>query len=233
MNILIVDDELLELEQLSFLIHQKYPEWKLFEAEDAVQAKKILHEHDVDLALLDIHLPGESGLALCRYIKQHFETECVMVTAHAEFQYAQNAIKMQVFDYLVKPIMTDELYRMLDRFIQQYGYVEGVSDIVKQALEFIRKNYRSKINLTDLAQRIHVSPNYLSRKFSKEIGMSFQEYLVVYRIEMAKKFLKEHSDWSIQKVSEETGFTSINHFSHSFKKHVHLTPRQYKEKKAP
>ncbi|WP_018661968.1 response regulator transcription factor [Heyndrickxia acidiproducens] len=231
MNILIVDDELLELEQLVFLIHQRYPEWNLFEAEDAVQAKRVLSQHLIDLSLLDIHLPGESGLELCDYIRGNYKTECVMITAHADFQYAQHAIKLHVFDYLVKPIMTEELYRMLEHYMNRYGYVEGLSLDIQGVIRVIREEYRSKINLADLAARVHVSPNYLSRKFSKELGMSFQEYLLTYRIEMAKVFLKKHPDWSIQKVSEETGFATINHFSQSFKKHTCETPTQYREGK--
>ncbi|KHD86293.1 response regulator transcription factor [Heyndrickxia ginsengihumi] len=229
MNILIVDDEILELEQLTFLIHQRYPEWRIYEAEDAAVAKRILQQQTIDLSLLDIHLPGETGLDLCSYIRNHYKTECIMVTAHAEFQYAQHAIKLQVFDYIVKPIITEELYRTLDRYMNQYGYLEGISSDIRQVVEIIRDQYYSKMNLTELAEKVHVSPNYLSRKFSKEIGMSFQEYLVSYRIEIAKNLLQAHPDWSIQKISEETGFASIYHFSQSFKKHVNEAPTKYKE----
>ncbi|MCB7071543.1 helix-turn-helix domain-containing protein [Caldibacillus sp. 210928-DFI.2.22] len=229
MNILIVDDEILEIEQLTYLINEKYPEWKIFRAEDTVQAKQILLVQTIHLALLDIHLPGESGLELFKYIRQHYQTECVIVTAFAEFQYAQQAIKLQALDYLVKPIMTDELYQMLNKYIQKVGYVEGQSQLIRQALEFIHEHYPEKIHLSMLANEVHTSPNYLSRKFSKEIGMSFQEYLTLHRIEIAKKLLKKQPDWSIQKISEEVGFASIHYFSLSFKKHVGSTPSQYRE----
>ncbi|MED4935266.1 response regulator transcription factor [Heyndrickxia coagulans] len=230
MNILIVDDEILELEQLVFLIRQRYPEWELFEAEDAVQAKKMLENHPIDLSFLDIRLPGESGLELCAYIRENYKSECVMITAHADFQYAQHAIKLHVFDYLVKPIITEELYRMLVNYVNKYGYIEGLSSDIQEVIRIIREDFHSKINLADLASQVHVSSNYLSRKFSKELGMSFQEYLIKYRIEMAKVFLKAHPEWSIQKIAEETGFASIYHFSQSFKKHVMETPTQYREK---
>ncbi|MBE6185144.1 MAG: response regulator, partial [Bacillus sp. (in: Bacteria)] len=156
MNILIVDDEILELEQLTFLIHQRYPEWRIYEAEDAAVAKRILQQQTIDLSLLDIHLPGETGLDLCSYIRNHYKTECIMVTAHAEFQYAQHAIKLQVFDYIVKPIITEELYRTLDRYMNQYGYLEGISSDIRQVVEIIRDQYHSKMNLTELAEKVHV-----------------------------------------------------------------------------
>lgn len=230
MKVLIVDDEPLELDQLGFLIAEKYPSWKLFKAEDAVQAKKILEKKDIDLAMLDIHLPGESGLDLCLKIKNSYKIECIMITAYEEFQYAKQAIRLGVLDYIVKPIISRELYQALDRFVQKHGYCKAASPYVQQMLDIIHREYQSKLSLQDLADRVHVSPTYLSRKFSEELGKSFQEYLVYYRIKKAKKLLKEKPNWSIQKISQETGFSSLNHFSNTFKKIVRLSPRQYKEK---
>lgn len=229
MNILIVDDEQLEIEQLHFLIHNRYPSWTIFKAEDAVQAKKLLEQHHFDLALLDIHMPGESGLDLCLYIKENYGTECMMITAFETFQYAKQAIRLHVFDYIVKPVISKEFYHSLDRFKEQYGYLEKISPAIQQVMDIIHKNYTAKLNLKDLSEEVHMSPTYLSRKFSEELGMSFQEYVVSYRIEKAKKFLREHPDWSIQMISEETGFTSLHHFSSTFKKTVFMSPSQYKE----
>jgi two-component system, response regulator YesN len=229
MKILIVDDEHLEIEQLLFLIHERYPAWTVFKAEDAVQAKKILENHSINLALLDIHLPGESGLDLCLYIRDHYDTECMMITAYENFQYAKQAIRLHVFDYIVKPIISKEFYLALDRFKDQYGYLDRVSPVVQQVIDIIHKSYSLKLNLKDVAGEVHLSPTYLSRKFSEELGLSFQEYVITFRIEKAKKLLKENPDWTIQQVSEESGFTSLHHFSSTFKKIVKLSPRQYKE----
>lgn len=229
MRILIVDDEPLELEQIDFLIHKKYPSWTVFQADDAAQAKKVLEAQPIDLALLDIHLPGESGLSLCSYLKEKYQTECIMITAYGKFHYAREAIKMHVFDFIVKPVIEKEFYETLEKFKNQFGYLDGVSPLIQQVIDRIQENYASKLNLTDLADQVHVSSSYLSRKFSEELNMNFQEYLVQYRIEKAKQFLKDCPDWSIQRVSEETGFTSPTHFSYTFKKVVQLSPRQYKE----
>ena len=229
MRVLIVDDEPLELDQLAFLIADKYPLWDVYKAEDAVQAKKILKTKKMDLALLDIHLPGESGLDLCLEIKKEYKIECIMITAYEEFQYAKKAIRLNVFDYIVKPVISREFYQVLDRFTQKHGYLKGISPFIQQVLDIIHHEYKSKLNLQELADRVHVSPTYLSRKFSEELGKSFQEYLVSYRIKEAKKLLKEKPNWSIQQISQETGFSSLNHFSHTFKKKVQLSPRQYKE----
>ncbi|MEK4028176.1 MULTISPECIES: helix-turn-helix domain-containing protein [Bacillaceae] len=228
MNILLVDDEPLELEQLAFLIGERYPLWSVFTAEDAAQARKVLISQSIHLALVDIHMPGESGLDLCAYIRNEHEAECILITAFQEFDYAKQAIRLQVLDYIVKPVISKELYHVLDAFKEKHRYLEG-SPPIQEALAIIHQHYQTKLNLSELAERIHVAPTYLSRKFSEELGVSFQEYLVKYRIEKAKKLLKEEPHWSMSKIAEETGFSSQNHFNYTFKKLVHFSPRQYKE----
>ncbi|GKU81947.1 response regulator [Niallia sp. NCCP-28] len=229
MRVLLVDDEPLELEQLQFLIQDKYPAWQIWTADDGVQAKKILAKHSIDLALLDIHLPGETGLELGFFIKKNYKTECIMVTAYEDFHYAQEAIRMNVFDYIVKPVIKTEFYETMERFKEKNGHLNRVSPLIQQVIDIIQQQYRSKLNLTEIAQSVHVSSSYLSRKFAEELGMTFQEYLVSYRIKRAKQLLKENPFWSIQQVADEAGFTSLHHFSYTFKKLVQVTPRRFKE----
>ncbi|MDM5336429.1 response regulator [Fictibacillus enclensis] len=229
MNVLIVDDEPLEIEQLHYLIQEQYPSWNLYEAEDAVQAKKVLEEYSIDLALLDIHLPGESGLDLCVHIKEQYETECIMVTAFEDFQYAKQALQLHVFDYIVKPVISREFYQTLEKFVKSFGYLEKVSPSIEKVIQLIHNSYELKLNLKELADEVHMAPNYLSRKFSEEVGMNFQEYVISYRITKAKSFLKQQPGWSIQHVSEKSGFTSLHHFSSTFRKIVQLSPSQYRE----
>ncbi|MDN4525062.1 response regulator transcription factor [Fictibacillus fluitans] len=229
MNVLIVDDEPLEIEQLHYLIQEQYPAWNLYGAEDAAQAKRMLEEHSIDLALLDIHLPGESGLDLCVYIKEQYETECIMVTAFEDFQYAKQALQLHVFDYIVKPVISREFYLALEKFVKTFGYLEKVSPSIEKVIQLIHNGYETKLNLKELADKVHMAPNYLSRKFSEEVGMNFQEYVISYRITKAKSLLKQQPGWSIHQVSEKSGFTSLHHFSSTFKKIVQLSPSQYRE----
>jgi len=119
MKLLIVDDEPLELEQLTHLIKQKWPVWEIYCAEDSSHALKLSREGKFTLALIDIHLPGLSGLDLIELLKKdqpdlHF----IITTAYQNFSYAQKSIKLGVMDYLVKPIIECELTEIIQRFNQ-------------------------------------------------------------------------------------------------------------------
>ncbi|RFU64852.1 response regulator transcription factor [Peribacillus glennii] len=229
MRILIVDDEPLELEQLRYLIREKYPLCEIKEAEDAAVAKRLLADYSFQLALIDIHLPGEDGLNLCAYIKENYKTECMMITAYQEFDYARRSIKLQVMDYLTKPVIAKELYQALDHYISHFGG-NHLSPEINQVMEHIHQHYACKLNLQELGSFIHVSPSYLSRKFTEETGKNFQEYVVEFRIEKAKELIKQNPFLSMGIIAERTGFSSQNHFSTSFKKYTGVSPSVYKEK---
>lgn len=229
MRVLVVDDEYLELEQLKYLIKEKYPLWEIYEAEDAVVAKNLLRKHTFHLACIDIHLPGDNGLELCAYIRKNYKTECVMVTAFQDFDYARRSIKLHVFDYLLKPIIKHELFHVLESFASIHGNVQ-LSTPIQNAVNYIEEHFAEKLSLQSLAEYIHMSPTYVSRKFSEETGMTFQEFLVRYRIEKAKELIKRSPFLSMGMIAEKTGFSSQNHFSTAFKKLTGFSPRDYKEK---
>ncbi|MCM3452386.1 response regulator [Heyndrickxia oleronia] len=228
MKVLIIDDEYLELEQLTFLINQRYPSWDLVTAEDAAAAKKFLKKDNYQLALIDIHIPGENGLDLCAYIKENYDTECIMITAFQDFNYARQSIKLHVIDYLIKPIIAKELYQTLDQFLESIGGNKLSSDI-QEVLHIIHQQYNKKLSLPHLAEHIHVSPTYLSKKFKEEKKENFQEYLVRYRVEKAKELIKSAPHLPMGIIAERTGFSSQNHLSSSFKKITHLSPSEYKD----
>ncbi|PLR84353.1 response regulator transcription factor [Bacillus sp. V33-4] len=230
MNILIVDDEYLEIEQLRFLIQRKFPFWNLFEAEDAVMAWKIIEKENIQLAFVDIHLPGEDGLQLSKKIKGKFDhLEVVIVTAHQHFHYAKEAIKIEVLDYLVKPVIENELYGVIDKYISEHQYVIAKSAHVQYAVKRIERDYARKLSLQEIAEEIPVHPSYLSQRFSEEIGSTFQEYLLSYRIHQSKTLLLKHPNWSMTRIAESVGFSSQHHFSNVFKKREGITPSNYKE----
>ena len=229
MRVLVVDDEYLELEQLKYLITEKYPLWEIFEAEDAAVAKNLLRKHTFHLAFIDIHLPGDNGLVLCAYIRENYKTECVMVTAFQDFNYARQSIKLHVFDYLLKPIIQHELYHVLESFASVHGNA-ALSPSIQKAVNYIEEHFAEKLSLQGLAEHIHMSPTYVSRRFSEETGMTFQEFLIQYRIGKAKELMKCSPFLSMGMIAEKTGFSSQNHFSTAFKKWTGNSPRDYKEK---
>ncbi len=88
---------------------------------------------------------------------------------------------------------------------------------------YIEDNYNREIQLSDLAILAHVSPSYLSIKFKKEMGISFSEYMVRFRLAKAKKMLEE-SRVGCREIAERVGYKDYAHFSKIFKKYTGLSP---------
>ena len=66
--------------------------------------------HDVDIMLCDIEMPGENGIELLRWVRQeHMDVECIFLTCHANFSYAQDAVKLDCMDYVLIPVRYEEI----------------------------------------------------------------------------------------------------------------------------
>lgn len=230
MNVLLVDDEPLELEQLEFLIQPLFPYWKLYKAMDSSQAAAISQKVKLHLAFLDINLPGKSGLELgVELKKQNPEIDLIIVTAYHDFQYAKQSILLGVVNYLTKPVIESELVDTLRKY-RSDSSLGKYTKVIYDTLQLIHERYADKLNLADAAAQVHMNPAYLSRRFTEEVGTSFSEYLINYRVLMAKRFLHAHPHWSISTVAEKAGFNSQHYFSTLFRKNVGLTPKEFREK---
>lgn len=92
---------------------------QVFSAFNIQEAKKILGENEIPLMLCDIEMPMGTGIELFKWVKdQKMKTECIFLTAHAEFEYAQEAIKLGSFDYILQPAPYEEIQKALSRMIE-------------------------------------------------------------------------------------------------------------------
>ena len=78
------------------------------------QAKGIIRNYRPDIILCDIEMPQSSGLELLAWCKDNApETETIILTCHAQFSYAQTAVRLGSLDYLLKPVTEDTLIRVI------------------------------------------------------------------------------------------------------------------------
>ena len=102
----------------------------------------------------------------------------------------------------------------------QFIYVERCKD-------YIAKNLKKNIKISDIAPALGISKTYLTHKFTETEGMSIQQYILKERCEHAANLLK-YSDYPISVISEYFCFASQSHFGSSFKKQFGMTPREYR-----
>ncbi len=99
---------------------------------------------------------------------------------------------------------------------------------IRTAKAYIEDHFSEFISLEDIAEQVHLNSVYFSYLFKKKQGINFSEYLINYRIEKAKKMLKETSD-NISVIAGQVGYKDSKHFSKLFKKIVGLRPIEYRK----
>lgn len=103
------------------------------------------------------------------------------------------------------------------------------SMIVEKAKAYIHVNYNQKgLTLHEVAHSNHVSPNYLSYLFKKEVGSNLWEYVIKLRMEEGRRLLLQ-TDMRRYEISEKVGYESPEHFSKIFKKYYGISPSELKK----
>ncbi len=79
-------------------------------AEDGISCIEIINSHQIDLLLLDVHMPGKTGLEVLSYLRDHhLNIPVIMISGSADIEEAVKALKMGAYDFLLKPVNPDKL----------------------------------------------------------------------------------------------------------------------------
>lgn len=123
-NVLIVDDEPFIRQGLKILIDwKKYGFNIVSEAADGEAALAILKNNEIDLMITDIKMPHMNGMELIETVRKskNKDIKIIVLSGYYEFEYAKQAIKYNVVDYILKPIQKEELVRTLMEFKEVYN----------------------------------------------------------------------------------------------------------------
>lgn len=139
-NVLIADDEESVIQTLREGI-----DWKSLgltvaaAAQGGLQALEKIKEKDIDIAILDIRMPGLSGLELCQRLQgENRHIQMIIVSGYAEFAYAEKAIQYGVIGYCLKPVDYLQMTRYLRKAISN---IKSAKNILEQEdlLEILEK----------------------------------------------------------------------------------------------
>lgn len=121
MTILIVDDQISVVSGLFFGIDwAKIGIDKVLKAYSAKEARDLFETWQIDIMLCDIEMPVEDGLSLFSYVREkQYDTECIFLTAHADFIYAKEAIALGSFDYILQPARYEDIQKAVERLIDK------------------------------------------------------------------------------------------------------------------
>lgn len=176
LKLLIVDDE----PDICELIH-KLIDWEAFDflslgsVQNGIDAMEIILRQKPDIVITDIQMPGMTGLEMIeKACQMDLQTSFIVISGYREFEYAQQAIRFGVEEYLLKPINKTDLNLVLKRLVQEKGAVQQRQDhAANLQSELLRKNAILRGN--ELRQTV-MDPN---RTFNTEL-FTFQpgEFLV-------------------------------------------------------
>ena len=204
---------------------------------------KQIEETIPDLIITDIRMPLMDGLELLEHVSIDYPyIKKIVISGYDEFEYARQALRMGVVDYLLKPIKIEDLSKILNKVrIELESEIKSLykilpnpdseyspEKIIDLVETFIRENYQKDININMIAQKFNYNPSYLSKMFTKQVGENPSSYLIRLRINKAKQLLLIDKGLTVKQIGEIVGYTEPAYFSRIFKKYTGQSPSEFR-----
>jgi two-component system response regulator YesN len=229
---------------------------------DGNSAFSCIVSEQIDIILTDIRMPEMTGLELIarirelsydnpEYMRLH-HAKIIFLSGFDDFKYAQEALRLGAFDYLLKPTDVEDIEKVLLKAREKWESEtkerdakigkppqeplsggeagdEPNSYLVKKALAFVRSHYQEDIQLSQIAEEAFISPNYLSRIIRQETGHSFSDHLSQARLEKAVELLTS-TTFKVYQIGEDVGYANPRYFNDWFRKMTGMAPMEYRNR---
>lgn len=228
------------------------------QVENGQEALDFLRSCPVDLVLCDIIMPVMSGIEFAEIVRKEFPSvKICFLTAHKDFEFARKAVSLNVLQYILKSSTSTELLTVfhdikeqLDNFSApdsspdkalppgsapgQPGSQELLSrdrKLLNEICSYVEEHFATA-DLNSVAEKIYMSPNYVSRLFKELTDQNFSDYLLDVKMKNAEKMLNDPHN-RIYEISEALGYKYVKNFSRAFHDYYGISPRDYRKGKQP
>lgn len=251
-TILVVDDEPRSREGMRKILEVwAAGNYEILTASNGMAAMQILEEIPVELMITDIRMPGISGLSLISQMREkklQRKPSVILISGHAEFEYAQQAIQLSVVEYLLKPASREKLIAAVEGALkaveeqEHIGFMRKIadpqllaireeeatlSDPVRQAIDYVEMHIEETISLQVVAGLVHLNGSYFSSLFKEQCKMNFSEYVARRKLQKAKELLLR-TNLPIVEIATRTGYQDVKYFNKLFKEYEQMSPGQYR-----
>jgi signal transduction histidine kinase/AraC-like DNA-binding protein/ABC-type sugar transport system substrate-binding protein len=232
--ILIIDSNEQAHELYQRLIAEYLPGYAVHGATSGAEGLHLLAQELPSLVILDLEVSESDGFVLIEHIRASPQTRDVpilVVSEHSlDFEDMQRLNQARV-TYHGKDLLTDtEAADVLWRVLSQNDALPPhTSTLVKHAVVYMQQQYQQTLSRQELANAIGVNPDYLTRIFRRELGISPWDYLNRYRIKQARLLLRT-THLNIAAIAAQVGFSDPAYFSRVFHKEVGCSPRIFRER---
>ncbi|MFD1956303.1 AraC family transcriptional regulator [Paenibacillus thailandensis] len=157
-------------------------------------------------------------------LEQHIGTDVLLTPDHSTLYHRllDTRNPEEIERMLVQEVIQPMVGSMKEKTNRQF---RSISDKIAS---IVRAEFDRDLSLESISERLHYSPNYLSSIFKKEYGMTFSDYLMNYRLDIARKWLTE-TDMTIKDIAERLRYQNPQNFIRSFRKKEHVTPGAYRK----
>lgn len=249
-KVLLVEDEAVIREGLKKLVEEVVEGFEV--AAQATNGKVALEHLAVwlpDLLITDIRMSELNGLDLIKRVREQYpELPVLIISGYSDFEYAKQALRYGVSEYLLKPIDRLELAQFLDKLKRKWeaerklvqakdrnsenssqnGVDKEQRQIIRKVKELVHQRLDQEITLQYIADQVHLNLKYLSHLFKAETGQHFSDYVTEARLNQAKRLLKQ-TNLKIYEIAPMCGYASTKHFTVAFKHFAGLSPSEFRD----
>lgn len=205
MNVLLVDDFPVIVESLKNGVN-----WnsagivQVYTACSSREAKLLITNFPIDILLCDIEMPGENGLELVRWTKEEFpDIECIFLTSHAEFEYAQEALRIGCFDYILQPVKFEDVEAAMQRVCERVREKQKTSQMVSIADKAMSQEREIlELMLAKLRENQESAANQICKDYKFMCGYFFSACAVYQMVVHVTRLKKDNNIRSIHTIKD-------------------------------
>jgi CheY-like chemotaxis protein/anti-sigma regulatory factor (Ser/Thr protein kinase) len=232
-NVLVVDDEPGTLDMHSRIVQAHSSSNRVFKARNGNEALDLLQREIVDLVLLDLQMPGMDGFEVLEAMQAKETTRripVIVVTGKVLTEAEIERLNQGVTAVLAKGVFsTEETIEHINRALEQKQRISvEAKRLVRSAMLYLHENYAQSISRRDIAEHIGVSEDHMTFCFRQELGITPILYLQRYRINQAKRMLKE-TNQNITSIAFSVGFSDSGYFSRIFRRETGVSPEKFRQ----
>ncbi|MCE1197003.1 response regulator [bacterium] len=203
---------------------------------DGLEALALMEKTQVDLVLCDIGMPRMNGIAFAEAVRgRDYRCDIVFISAHKDFDYAKRAIELGVREYIVKPAGYEELFEVFSKLVREWEFTRERQLASERAAQPIAAESAlapsatlpertrrlieadlAAITLPAAAEKLGMSPNYLSAKLRQECGKTFSDLLLEARMARASVLLQDPAS-RVGQVARLVGYANTKSFIRAYR----------------
>ncbi len=245
-KVLVVDDD---ADVIHYMKELLIPYYEVLSRFDADSAYTLMKEEAVDVLISDVVMPGKTGYELCRQIKENIQIShipVILLTSKATVEDQVEGLGCGADAYVTKPFEPQYLLALIQSQLRNrekirslLGHSTEVENLEEDVLSpqdnaFMSELYQlmenelsnTELDVARMTEMLHISRTKFYYKVKGLTGENPSVFFKRYKLNRAAQLLGERK-YNVSEIADMTGFSTLSHFSTSFKKQFGVSPSEY------